>query len=388
MKKICLITTSRADFGTLNELIKEMVKKNFFLVQLIVSGSHSSSIFGNTGKEIINKKNCLVKKIKITNYNKNEKSVAISFSECVNKFSKMLCKLKPDIFVLFGDRYEMLAAAVSSYILRIPMAHIAGGEKTAGSIDDGFRHSISKLSNLHFPVTENYKKRLIQLGENPKTIFNFGSLNFEKIKNNNYLSREQLEKKLNIKFCKKNLIITYHPGTIDNKKCLKNLSTVLNSLKKIKNTKMIITSPNADAQGVIMIDYIRKYIRKNKLENFIFFKSLGNQTYLSLLKIVDGVVGNSSSGISEAPFFGIGTVNIGDRQQGRLMVSSIINCSISKISIVKSINKILTNNFKKNIKNEISRYYGAGQTAKKIVKKLLLFNFKKYKKKVFYDIQN
>ena len=385
MKKICFITTSRADFGTLNELIKEIVRKNFFSTQLIVSGSHFSNIFGNTKKEIINKKKYLVKKVKVLSYNKNAKSVAISFSDCVNKFSKMLYKLKPNLFVVFGDRYEMLAAAVSAYILRIPIVHIGGGEKTIGSIDDGFRHSISKLSNLHFPVAEIYRKRLVQLGENPNTIFNFGSLNFSKIRNNNYLTKAQLEKKHNFKFYKKNLIITYHPDTVYDKKCLKNLSIVLHSLKKIKNTMMIITSPNADAQGITMINYIRKYIKKNKLKNFLFFESLGSQIYLSLLRVVDGVVGNSSSGISEVPFFRIGTVNIGDRQEGRLMAPSIVNCSISKISIIKSINKILSNNFKKRIKNKI-RIYGDGQAAEKITNKILLFDFKKYNKKKFYDI--
>ena len=384
MKKICFITTSRADFGTLNELIKEAIKENFFSVQLIVSGSHTSKIFGKTEKEI-NKKNCLIKKIKVSSQNKNSISVATSFSECVNKFSNTLYKLNPDIFVVFGDRYEMFAATVSAYILRIPIAHIAGGEKTAGSMDEGFRHSISKLSSLHFPAMDNYKKRLIQLGENPKTIFSFGSLNLLKIKNNKYLSKSELEKKLKIKFYNKKLIITYHPETIDNKKCIKNLSVVLNSLKKIKNTIMIITSPNADAQGVLMMRYINKYIKKHKLKNFLFFKSLGSSVYLSLLKIVDGVVGNSSSGISEVPFFGIGTVNIGDRQQGRFMATSVVNCSVSKISIVNSIKKILNNNFRKKIKNRI-KTYRSSNVAIKITKKLLSFDFRKYNKKVFYDI--
>ena len=384
MKKICFITTSRADFGTLNELIKEVIKENFFLVQLIISGSHTSKIFGKTEKEI-NKKNCLIKKIRVPSQNKNQKSVAKSFSICVNKFSNTLYKLNPDIFVVFGDRYEMFAAAVSAYILRVPIAHIAGGEKTAGSIDDGFRHSISKLSSLHFPTMDIYKKRLIQLGENPKTIFSFGSLNLLKIKNNKYLSKLELEKKLKIKFNDKKLIITYHPETIDTKKCIKNLSLVLDSLKKIKKTTMIITSPNADAQGILMIRYINKYIKKHKLKNFLFVNSLGSSVYLSLLRIVDGVVGNSSSGISEAPFFGIGTVNIGDRQQGRFMAFSVVSCPVSKISIVRSIHKILNNNFNKEIK-EKSKTYGSSNVAKKITKKLLIFNFRKYNKKVFYDI--
>ena len=384
MKKICFITTSRADFGALNELIKEAVKKNFLLVQLIVSGNHFSKVFGKTEKEI-NKKNCLVKKIKVGCQNKDSKAVARSFSECVNKFSKTLYNLKPDIFVAFGDRYEMLAAVLSAYILRVPIAHIAGGEKTAGSIDEGFRHSISKLSSLHFPVMNIYKKRLIQLGENPKTIFNYGSLNHSKIKNNKYLTKLELEKKLKIKFDDKKLIITYHPDTIDNKKCIKNLSVILNSLKKIKKTTMIITSPNADAQGVLMIKYINRYIKSHKLKKFLFVKSLGSSVYLSLLRVVDGVVGNSSSGISEVPSFCIGTVNIGDRQQGRFMAPSVINCPVSKIAIVNSINKILNNNFKKRVKNEI-KLNRNNNVAKKIIRRLLSFDFRKYNKKVFYDI--
>ena len=384
MKKICFITTSRADFGTLNELIKEVIKEKSFLVQLIISGSHTSKIFGKTEKEI-NKKNLLIKKIRVYSQNKNTKSVATSFSECANKFSNALHKLSPDIFVAFGDRYEMFAATVSAYILRIPIAHIAGGEKTAGSIDEGFRHSISKFSSLHFPSMDIYKKRLIQLGENPKTIFNFGSLNLSKIKNNKYLSKLELEKTLKSKLNDKKLIITYHPETIDNTKCIKNLSVVLNSLRKFKKTTMIITSPNADAQGVLMIKHINKYIKKHKLKNFLFFQSLGSSIYLSLLRIVDGAVGNSSSGISEVPFFGIGTVNIGDRQQGRFMTASIVNCPVSKISIINSIHKILNNNFKRKIKNRIKKH-GNGNVAKKIAKKLLFFNFRKYNKKVFYDI--
>lgn len=384
MKKICFLTTSRADFGVLDDLIEEVIDSKFFYVQLIVSGSHVEKIYGNTQKEIFVKKKCFIRKIKVISKNKDTKSVALSFADCVNKFTNELTKLKPNIFVVFGDRYEMLAGTIAAYILRIPIVHIAGGEKTNGSLDEGFRHSISKLSNLHFPITNTYKKRLIQLGENPKRIFNFGSLNLTKIKKNKYLTRKELEEKLKIKFYNKNLMVTYHPDTIRVKKNLKNLSILLKSLKEIKSTMVIITSPNADAEGVLMIDYINEFIKKNKLKNFIFFKSLGSQVYLSLLKIVDGVVGNSSSGISEAPFFGIGTVNIGDRQEGRTMTSSVINCKISKNSIVKSVKTILKKNFKKKSSNSL-RVFGNGETSKKITKKLLSFDFKKNHKKIFYD---
>ena len=384
MKKICFITTSRADFGTLEELLVEISKNRNIKLQLIVTGSHSSKIFGSM-KEITKKKKYFVKKIKINSNNKNSKSVAYSFSEATKKITTILSFFKPDIFVVFGDRYEMLAAAASAYILRIPIVHIAGGEKTAGSIDEGFRHSITKLSTLHFPVTNSYKKRLLQIGENPSTVFNYGSLNLTKIKKNIYLNKKQLEKILKFKFLKKNLLFTCHPDTVNYNKCMENLIVALNSLKSFKNIKIIVTSPNADSGGINMINYIKKFIKKNRLNNFIFFKSLGSQIYLSLLKIVDGVVGNSSSGISEVPFFGIGTVNIGDRQQGRVMTPSIINCPVSKNKIIKSINKLLDYKFKKKIDKNY-KIYGDGTAAVKISKKILKFKFNKFEKKIFHDI--
>lgn len=384
MKKVCFITTSRADYGTLEELLNEIIKNKNIKLQLIITGSHSSKIFGSI-KEITNKKKYFVKKIKINSNNKNSKSVALSFAEATKKITAILSFFKPDIFVVFGDRYEMLAAATSAYILRIPIVHIAGGEKTAGSIDDGFRHAITKLSTLHFPVTHSYKKRLIQLGENPSTIFNYGSLNLTKIKKNIYLNKKQLEKILGLKFLKKNLLLTFHPDTINYNQCMKNLIIVLNSLKSLKNIRIIITSPNADSRGITMINYIKKFIKKKTSNNFIFFKSLGSQVYLSLLKIVDGVVGNSSSGISEVPFFKIGTVNIGDRQQGRIMTQSIINCPVSKNKIIASVNKLFDNKFKKKIRKNY-KIYGDGTASIKIAKKILNFKFNKFQKKNFYDI--
>ena len=270
MKKICFITTSRADFGTLEALIGRVANERKFFVNVIVSGSHNSKVYGNTKNEIKNIKNCKIIRTKIKCINNDPKNVTASFADSVKKISKVLERLRPNIFVVFGDRYEMLAATIAAYILRIPIAHIGGGEKTSGSIDDGFRHSISKLSNLHFPVSSAYKKRLIQLGENPKTIFNYGSLNISRIKKNNYLSKDELEKKLKFKFFKKNLVITYHPETVDPKKTIKNLNILLNSIKNFKNIGIIITSPNADAQGILMINFIKNFIKKNKLNNFLF----------------------------------------------------------------------------------------------------------------------
>ena len=222
MKKICFVTSSRADYGTIKILLEEIVKNKKIKSQIIITGSHSSKIFGSD-KEIKRDKRFIIRNVRIKSKNINPHSVLNSFSEATKKIGSTLKSLKPDALVVFGDRYEMLASTIAAYILRINIVHIAGGEKTAGSLDEGFRHSISKLSNLHFPVSRVYRKRLIQLGENPKTVFNFGSLNLEKIKKNNYLNKDIIRKKVNIKFFNKNILVTYHPDTIDSEKSLENL---------------------------------------------------------------------------------------------------------------------------------------------------------------------
>ena len=196
----------------------------------------------------------------------------------------------------------MLAATISAYIIKNNIYNIAGGEKTSGSLVEGCRNFITKLANLHFPVAAEYKKRLLQMGENPKTVFNYGSLNYDKIKNNKFLGKKNLEKDLKIKFKRKNLVLTYHPDTLDIENTIKNLEILLLSISKLKDTLIIITSPNADSKGVLMIKFIKKFIQRKKLSNIVFFKSLGSRKYLSILKFVDGVIGNSSSGISKFLF--------------------------------------------------------------------------------------
>tara|TARA_Y100001958_G_C21233363_1_gene559369 strand:- start:1503 stop:2663 length:1161 start_codon:yes stop_codon:yes gene_type:complete len=382
--RVCFITSSRADFGTLKHLLNEIINIKRINPQLLITGSHTSKIFGSNS-EIKVFKTFKLKKIKIKSQNPNTYSVLDSFSEATKKIGKAFKSLKPDVVVVFGDRYEMLASSLAAFILRINIVHLAGGEKTIGSLDDSFRHSITKFSNLHFPVAKVYKKRIIQLGEDPRTIFNYGSLNLEKIKKNHYLNKEKLQKLINIKLSKKNILVTYHPDTVDDNKSLKNLKILLKSLKRFKNINFLITSPNADSQGVVYIKHIKRFIKKNKLSNFSFHKSLGSQIYLSLLKYVDGVVGNSSSGISEVPFFKIGTVNIGDRQKGRINVPSIINCPINERKIVQSIKKLFSNKFNRKIKKDLS-FYGKGNASKNIAKKIGNFNYKKFKKKIFYDI--
>ena len=273
----------------------------------------------------------------------------------------------------------MLAATISAYILRIPIVHIAGGEKTSGSLDEGFRHSITKLSNLHFPTSNIYKKRIIQLGEDPKTVFNYGSLNRQKIVETNFMSKIELKKKFKISFFKKNILMTLHPHSDSVRKNLKNLKLVLDCLNKLKNTRIFLTSPNADAGGIKMINLIKSYIKNKK--KFILVKSFGTLGYLSLLKYIDGVIGNSSSGISEVPMFSIKTINLGNRQKGRQMGPTIISCKFDKKSILKSLNMLeRKNNFiKKRPEDKI--------VARKIFKKIISFSYKQDNYKDFKDIK-
>ncbi len=384
MKKLCFITSSRADYGTVEILIDRALKSNKLKSNLVITGSHSNPIFGS-GTEIKRKKRLSIFKIPIKTKNINTVSVLNSFSDSIKKLTKLLKKINPDVVIIFGDRYEMLSSAITAYVLGINIVHIAGGEKTIGSLDDGFRNSITKLSNLHFPVTKEYKSRLIQMGENPKTVFNYGSLNYEKIKKNNYLSKEKLEKKFKFKFLERNIIVTFHPS-IDSEGSVNDINILLKELKKLKKTLVIITSPNADAKGVVLINKIKKFIKTHKLRNFHFIKSMGSQNYLSTLRYVDGAVGNSSSGISEVPFFGIGTINLGDRQTGRVFTSSIFNAKINSLSIKNSLKKIFNKKMRRKFKIS-KKIYGNGNSSKKIINKIIKFNFKKYKKKIFYDLK-
>jgi len=380
MKKIFFITTSRADFGMIKIIVNEALKfKKKNKIYLIISGNHNDNFFGKSINEIKLQKEVKILKVFSNQKNENSMSVNLSFSKFLKKFSYALKKITPDIFVVFGDRYEMLAATISAFIFKIPIAHIAGGEKTSGSLDDGFRHSITKFSNLHFPTSKNYKRRIIQLGEAPNTVFSFGSLNRQKIANTTFFSKNQLEDLFKIKFLQKNILMTLHPEKISIKKNLKNLRLVLECLDTLKDTSIIVTSPNADAGGVPMTNLIKDYTKNKK--NFIFIKSMGSKGYLSLLKYIDGVIGNSSSGISEVPLFSIYSINLGNRQKGRDMPSTVVSCKFDKKVILKNLNKL------KRKSNSLKIFKKDRLVANKIFKKIVNFNFKKDNDKEFKDLR-
>jgi GDP/UDP-N,N'-diacetylbacillosamine 2-epimerase (hydrolysing) len=381
--KIFLITSSRADFGLLKNLILEINKFNKFKLKVIATGSHFSKKHGSTYKEIIQEEIKIFKKIIIKNKTLDPFDIIRDMSVVLNKMGNFLSKNRPDLLIILGDRYEIFASAIPFYFYKIPIAHIHGGELTTGSLDDGLRHCLTKISNIHFVANEQYKRRVIQLGENPKYIFNVGGLGADNIHRMQFLSKKELQKNLNITFKKKSLIINFQPE--HSEKLTKNLlSETLNALKTQKEKTLIFTMPGSDLYKNIIFRYIKNFVKKNN--NCYFFKSLGSKNFLSCLKHVDGMLGNSSSGLLEMPSFKKATINIGKRQLGRLESKSIINVNPKKKLIVKAIERIYSLKFKKILKDS-KNPHGEGKSVEKIVSILKKINLKKVNNKIFFDVK-
>ena len=300
----------------------------------------------------------------------------------IRLFSEAFVDCRPDILLILGDRYEIFAAASTAMIMNIPIAHIHGGELTIGAIDDAIRHSITKMAHIHFTSTKIYKDRIIQLGENPKTVFEVGAPGVENIKKIKLLKRDDLENILKMKMNKKNLLITFHPVTLNNNFTKKYLLNLLKSLSMLKETNLYFTKANADANGKIVNDLIDKFIKNNS--NYFCYKSLGHIKYLSLLRQVDGVIGNSSSGIIEAPSLRKGTINIGDRQLGRLKAQSVIDCGYEVNDINKAIKLLYSKKFLSVLKSSKNPYFKSN-TSQNIVNKIESLCLDKILFKSFYD---
>ena len=382
-RKICVVTGSRAEYGLLKPLIEKIKDDASLKLQLIVTGMHLSKEFGFTYKEIEKDEFKINKKIVILSKLDTPVSISKSIGLAVEGFAKGYERLKPDIIVVLGDRFEIFSAAIAAHINRIPIAHIHGGELTEGAFDDAFRHSITKMSHLHFTSTEKYKKRVIQLGEDPKMVFNVGAIGLDNIKRLKLLSKKELEKALNFKFNKHNFLVTFHPVTLENNTSKLQFQNLLNVLLGLKDTNIIFTKANADTGGRIINKMIDKYVSRN-FSKAIAFASMGQLKYLSTIPFVDAVVGNSSSGIIEVPSFNIGTIDIGDRQKGRIKAKSITECKPTKKGIVRAISKLYSRPFQRKLKNVVNPH-GDGNATKKIVdviKKTDIFTTKKR----FFDI--
>jgi len=363
--KICVVTGSRAEYGLLYPLLKLLAEDKAFNLSLIATGMHLSSAFGNTYKEI-EKDFKISGKVNMLCPGNSEKYVSKSIGKGIIKFADTFDALKPDLVMVLGDRFEIFAAVVAAFVGKIPIAHIHGGEVTEGAIDDAFRHSITKMSQYHFVAAEEYKKRVVQLGESPDRVFVTGALGIDVIENIELLPKNQLEKALGFSFGDRNILATFHPATLDKTSSEKQFKVILGALNSLENTKIIFTKANADAGGMKINSLIDKYVRANPARAKAFV-SMGQLKYLSTMKYADVVLGNSSSGIIEAPAFGIPTVNIGDRQKGRLKAKSIIDVRPKKEEIVKSIKKAISNDFKNLCKKAVNPY-GGGDASNKIVK--------------------
>ena len=383
--KVCVITGTRAEYGLLYWLMKEIQNDKDLELQVIATGMHLSPEFGLTYKEI-EKEFEINKKIEILLSSDTPVGISKSMGLAQISFAEAFDDLKPDIVIVLGDRFEIFAAASAALVSRIPIAHIHGGEVTQGAVDEAFRHSITKMSHLHFTSTKEYRKRVIQLGEELNRVFNVGAMGIENIKRLKLLSKEEFEKSINFKLNKKNILVTFHPVTLENATAKEQFSELLSAIDELDDTNIIFTKANADTDGRIINKMIDEYVAKNK-NKAIAFTSLGQLRYLSALQFVDAAVGNSSSGILEAPSFKIGTINIGDRQKGRIKAKSVIDCEPKKESIQKAFAKLYSAKFQDMLKNVKNPYEQDGFPSKKIIKILKNTDVKNLIKKRFYDIK-
>ena len=384
-RKICIVTGTRAEYGLLTPLMKEIMKDEDLELQLIVTGMHLSPEFGLTYKTI-EKDFKIDKKIEMLLSSDTSVGISKSMGLAQISFAEAYEELKPDILVVLGDRYEIFSAVSTAMIYRLPIAHLSGGELTEGAIDDSIRHSITKMSHFHFVATEEYKNRVIQLGENPNTVYNFGEAGLDNIKILDLLSKNDFEKSIDFILDKKSLLITYHPTTLDDINIIeKDFKIILEELDILDNTSLIFTKANSDEGGRLINKMIDDYVKLNN-RKAICFTSMGQIRYLSALQYVDAVFGNTSSGIVEAPSFKIASINIGNRQKGRVQSSSILNCTNERESIKEAIIKLYNPKFQSKLKTTINPYKQEN-TSFKIKEILKNIKLKEIIKKSFWDIK-
>ncbi|CAM1341398.1 UDP-N-acetylglucosamine 2-epimerase [Tenacibaculum amylolyticum] len=386
MRKICVITGTRAEYGLLYWVMKSIEEDKDFQLQLIVTGMHLSTEFGLTYKQIEKDGFHIDKKIEILLSSDSPIGISKSMGLAMISFSEAFDELQPDLILVLGDRFEIFSAVSAAMISRIPTAHCHGGEATEGLIDESIRHSITKMSHVHFCSTEDYKKRIIQLGESPESVYNVGALGIENINKLELLSREDFEESISFKLDKKySFLVTFHPVTLEKSTAGEQIDQLLEAIDKIDDCKIIFTKSNSDTDGRIINDRIEEYVKNNPLKS-VCFTSLGQLRYLSALKYVDCVIGNSSSGLIEVPSFNTATVNIGDRQRGRIIGDSVISCLSSTEDIEKAIRKSISKEFKNNVLSIANNPYGTGNSSDTIVDVLKRTDLKDILKKQFYDL--
>lgn len=386
MRKICFITGTRAEYGLLSRLMKMVQDDNSTQLQIIATNMHLSPKFGNTYQEIENDGFVIDKKIPILEDGKDDANATLkSMAKALSGFADAYDELKPDMVVVLGDRYEILAAAAAALIERIPIAHIHGGEITEGAYDDAIRHSITKMSHLHFASTEEYRKRIIQLGEQPDRVFYVGALGVENIKKLPLLNKAEIEESIHFKLDQNTVLVTYHPVTLGPHSAEQDIKEFTAALEARRDLRVVFTMPNSDTGSNVIVDAINKFVENNP-NRAIAYKSLGLKRYLSVMKFCCAVVGNSSSGLLEGPSFGIPTLNIGNRQKGRIAADSVYNCDTDKFSILQGLDTIMSPSFKQ---KAVATHnpYDKGGTAQAIFDVISTYPLDELKQKYFYDIK-
>lgn len=384
MRKICVVTGTRAEYGLLFWTMKALQEDVDVNLIICVTGMHLSPEFGLTYQKLLEDGFIIHEKVETLLSSDTTVAISKSIGLGVISFSEVFQRLTPDLILVLGDRYEIFAACTAAMISRIPIAHCHGGEATEGLIDEAIRHSITKMSQIHFTSTEEYRNRVIQLGEQPKNVYNVGALGIENINKLKLLNKFEFENSINFKLNKFNFLVTFHPVTLDYLSAEEQFNQLLIALDNFEFTNIIFTKPNSDTDGRVIIKLIDDYVINNH-HKAIAFTSLGQLKYLSAIQFMDVVVGNSSSGLIEVPSFKKPTVDIGDRQKGRVKASSIIDCEPDSKDIEKAIKKALSSEFKKELKLSVNPY-GNKNPSIKIVDVLKNIDLNYIIKKQFYNL--
>lgn len=381
-RRVCVVTGSRAEYGLLYWLMKEIQAEPLLELQVVATGMHLSPEFGLTYRKIEEDGFRVDARVEMLLSSDTPvgiaKSIGLGVIGCADAFER----LQPDIVVLLGDRFEIFAAAQAALVTRIPIAHLHGGETTEGAIDEAFRHSITKMAQLHFTAAEEYRRRVIQLGENPASVFNFGAVAIDGIRNQKLLNRPELEKALGFSLGKNNLLVTFHPVTLETDTAGQQFGELLAVLDDFPETHLIFTMPNADTGGRVVRKMIEGYVAAHP-ERAVAYDSLGQFRYFSVMRQADAVVGNSSSGLIEAPSFQVGTINIGDRQKGRIKAASVIDCEPTRESIRRALQSLYSKDFQALLK-DVANPYDSGPVANRIVHVLTEYPLAGILKKSFF----
>jgi GDP/UDP-N,N'-diacetylbacillosamine 2-epimerase (hydrolysing) len=383
-RKICVVTGARADYGCLRWVMQGIRDSPGLELQIVATGMHLSPEFGLTYREIERDGFVIDSKIEMLLSADSASALAKSTGLGLIGFGEVFQRLRPDLLFVLGDRFEIFAAAAAATLARIPIAHAHGGETSEGAFDEALRHSITKMSHLHFVAAEAYRKRVIQLGESPERVFLVGGLGLDNIGKLRLLEREALEAALGFKLGRRNLLITFHPVTLENATSAAQMDALLGAVDSLEDTHLIFTLPNADTGGRALIEMIERFVANRP--NAYAAASLGEQRYLSCMRHVDGVVGNSSSGLIEAPSFKKGTINIGDRQRGRLRATSVIDCDPSREAIDAALQQLYSAEFQSRLPG-VRNPYGEGGASARIVPILRDYPLEFILKKTFHDLR-